>query len=188
MKYIPLLAAVLFSLGANSQNVQKIVFETSDSVAGYYLAVPPSSGSIKGVLVVFCPYRNPESILPETKLHNVAAASELLTVYASLGMRLLPDEHAMEWMDKVFSHILSRYGVDSSLFAVGGFEIAGMTVLRYAELAREHPRKFSIRPGVVFGIASPVDLTGLYRISERRTSRSLYRLVSVYYRCGLARQ
>src|SRR5258708_40342000 len=56
MKYIPLLAAVLFSLGVNSQYVQKLVFETSVSVAGYYLAVPPSSATIEGGLVVCCPY------------------------------------------------------------------------------------------------------------------------------------
>ena len=174
MKYSILLAAVFFFFRADCQNVQKVVVEASDSVTGYYLAIPPSSGNIKGVLVVFCPYRNPESILPETKLHNVAAASDLLTVYASMGMRLLPDESALGWMNKVFASILSRYKADSSLFAVGGFDLAGMSVLRYAELAREHPEQFSIHPGVIFGIASPVDLTGLYHLYERQIKKNYF--------------
>lgn len=174
MKNITLLAVVLFSLRADCQNVQKVVFDASDSVTGYYLAIPPSSGSIKGVLVVFCPYRNPESILPETRLHNVAAANDLLTVYASVGLRLLPDEQTLGWMDKVFSHVISRYGVDSSLFAVGGFDIAGMSVLRFAEQAREHPERYRLHPAVVFGIASPVDLTGLYHLYERQIKKNYF--------------
>jgi hypothetical protein len=174
MKYSILVAVVVFSLRADCQNIQKVVFEASDSVSGYYLAIPPSSGNIKGVLVVFCPYRGPESILPETKLHNVAAGNDLLTVYASLGMRLLPDESALGWMNKVFSSVLSRYKVDSSLFALGGFDLAGMSVLRYSELAREHSEQYGIHPGVVFGIASPVDLTGFYQLSERQIKKNFF--------------
>lgn len=174
MKYSILLAAVFFFFRVDCQNLQKVVFEAGDSVSGYYLAMPPSSGNIKGVLVVLCPYRNPESILPETKLHNVAAANDLLTVFASLGMRFLPDESALGWMNKIFASILSRYKVDSSAFAVGGFDLAGMSVLRYAELAREHPEQFSIHPGAIFGIASPVDLTGLYQLSERQIKKNYF--------------
>ena len=98
MKLSILLAAVFFFFRADCQNLQKVVVDASDSVYGYYLAMPPSSGNIKGALVVLCPYRNAESILPETKLHNVAAANDLLTVYVSVGMRLLPDESALGWM------------------------------------------------------------------------------------------
>ena len=174
MKYIILLAAIFFFFRADCQNVQKVVFEASDSASGYYLAIPPSSGTIKGVLVVFCPFRGPESILPETKLHNVAAGNDLLSVYASLGMRFLPDESSLGWMNKVFSSVLSRYKVDSSLFAVGGFDLAGMSVLRYTELTREHPEQFSIHPRVIFGIASPVDLTGLYQLSERQIKKNYF--------------
>jgi len=174
MKYSILLAAVFFFFRADGQNVQKVVVNASDSLTGYYLAMPPSSGNIKAVLVVWCPYRAPESILPETRLHNVAAANDLLTIYASLGMRLLPDESALGWMNKVFASVLSRYKVDSSAFAVGGFDLAGMSVLRYAELASEHPGVYSIHPKVVFGIASPVDLTGLYQLSERQIKKNYF--------------
>jgi len=174
MKCNFLLVLLLFSLGAYSQNVQKIIFDPSDSVAGYYLAIPPSSGTVRGVVVVVCPYRGPESILPETRLHNIAAASDLLTVFGSVGMRLLPDSLAMRRLDGMFSNIVSRFGVDTSLFAVGGFDLAGASVLRYAELARERPSEFAIHPKAVFGIAAPVDLTGYYRRCERQIRKNFF--------------
>jgi hypothetical protein len=176
MKYPILLAAAVLGLSAmaDCQNIQKNNFDPGDLTAGYYLAIPPASGAIRGVLVVFCPYRNPESILPETRLHNVAAANDLLTVYASVGMRLLPDTIAMEWMNKVFSHVLAQYKVDSPLFAVGGFDLAGMSVLRYAELAREFPAQYVIHPAVVFGIASPVDLAGFYHLNGRQVKKNFF--------------
>ncbi len=174
MKYSILFVALILSLRCDCQNIQKVVVDISDSTSGYYLAIPPSSGYIKGVLVIFCPYRSPESILPETKLHNVAAANDLLTIFASLGMRLLPDESALGWMNKVFASVVSRYKVDRSVFAVGGFDLAGMSVLRYAELAGKQPELYSIDPRVIFGIASPVDLTGLYQLSERQIKKNYF--------------
>jgi len=174
MKCNFLLVLLLFSVGAYSQNVQKIVFDPSDSVTGYYLAIPPLSGTIRGVVVVCCPYRGPESILPETRLHNIASSSDLLTVYCSTGSRLLPDSAAMRWMDRLFADVVSRYGADTSRFAVGGFDLAGSSVLRYAELAWEHPSEFAIHPGVVFGIAAPVDLTGYYHRCERQIRKNFF--------------
>ena len=174
MKRLFLLALLLCALGAYSQNVQKIVFESSDSLNGYYLAIPPSSGTIKGTLAVFCPFRNPESILPETRLHNIAAASDLLTVFCSTGMQLVPDSSTIQRMDRLFAHVISKFGVDSSRFAVGGFDLAGTCALRYAELAHERPENFRIQPGVVFGIAAPVDLTGLYHNYERQIRKNFF--------------
>ena len=174
MKCNFLLVLLLFSFGAYSQNIQKIVFDPSDSVAGYYLAIPPSSGTIRGVVAVLCPYRGPESILPETRLHNIAAASDLLTVYTSVGLRLLPDSSAMRRMDRLFANVISKFNVDSSHFVVGGFDLAGASALRYAELAREHPADFAEHPGGVFGIAAPVDLTEYYHRCQRQIRKNFF--------------
>jgi hypothetical protein len=170
--FLPVL--LLFSLGAYSQNVQKIVFDPGDSVTGYYLAIPPSSGTIRGVVVVVCPFRGPESILPETRLHNIAAASELLTVYASTGLRLLPDSAAMRRMDRLLADVISKFSVDTSRIALGGFDLAGASVLRYAELARERPAAWVVHPGVVFGIAAPVDMIGYYHRCERQVRKNYF--------------
>ena len=174
MKRNVLLFLLLLSLGAYSQNVQKIVFEPGDSVNGYYLAIPPLSGTVRGVLAVFCPFQKAESILPETRLHNIASATDLLTVYCSTGMRLLPDSSAIQLMDRVLAHVAGKFGADTSRFAVGGFDLAGTSVLRYTELAQEHPQDLSIHPHAVFGIAAPVDLTGLYHRYERQIKRNYF--------------
>jgi hypothetical protein len=155
-----------------AQNFERVVFDQADSVNGYYLAVRPLSGVIRGVVVVFRAFRGPESIPPETKLHNVAAANNILTIYASIGWRLTPGVVAEERMNRLFAHVLSQYKVDSSLFAVGGFDVGGTAVLRYAELAQEHPDQYVIHPRVVFGIASPVDMGGLYRQCERQLRKN----------------
>jgi len=81
MKCNFLLVLLLFSTGAYSQNLQKIIFEPSDSLNGYYLAIPPSSGTVRGVLAVFCPYQKAESILPETRLEHVQALARHVHQY-----------------------------------------------------------------------------------------------------------
>ena len=154
------------------QNMEKVVFDTADSVNGYYLAARPFSGAIKGVVVVFTAFRGPESIVPETKLHNVAAANDLLTVYASVWVRVSPGAAEMDRMNRLFAHVLEKFGADSARFAVGGFDVAGMAVLRYAELASEHPEQYAIRPRAVFGIDAPVDLGGLQQMCERQVRKN----------------
>ena len=92
MKSLSILAmTLLLFCAAEGQSVEKVSFDAADSTNGYYLAIPPGSQTIRGVLVFFCTFRSPESLLSETRLHNIAAAGDLLTIYASLGRELLPD-------------------------------------------------------------------------------------------------
>lgn len=155
-----------------AQNFEKVVFDQADSTNGYYLAIRPLSGTIKGVVVVFTWYIPPESIPPETKLHNVAAVNNLLTIYASTGKHVAPSAAVMEHMNRLFTDVMARYKADSSVFAIGGGDIAGLSVLRYAELAKEHPEQYVIRPKAVFGISAAVDLGGDYRIFERELRKN----------------
>ena len=71
--------------------MEKVIYDTADSTSGYYLAFPPASHQIRGVLVLFCDFTSPESLLPETRLHSIASAGDLLTVYASLGTSIFAD-------------------------------------------------------------------------------------------------
>lgn len=173
MKRFLLLATTIVPfLTATCQQVQKFTFNPADSGSGYYLAIPPNSGDIRAVLVVFCAFRGPESILPETKLHNVAAANDMLTVYASIGRRLLPNQEAMEQINRVFQHVVAQFKPDTALFAVGGYDVASMAVLRYAEEAWTNPDRWAIRPKAVFDIAGPVDLGALVHQSERQIKKN----------------
>lgn len=171
MKTLLLVATLLNGLLVQAQNFEKVVFDQADSANGYYLAVRPLSGAIKGVVVVFTWFKVPESIPPETKLHNVAAVNDLLTIYASTGRNVAPSATVMERMNRLFTHVMTHFSVDSSVFALGGGDMAGLSVLRYAELAQEHPEQYAIRPRAVFGVSAAVDLAGDYRIYERELRR-----------------
>jgi hypothetical protein len=175
MKYL-LSFLIPFSLSATAicQPAEKIFFNDGDSITNYYLAIPPTTGSIKVTLVLLCPYRNPESILPETMLQNVAAANVILTVYASVGMHFIPDDSALEHINKLMANVISKYHADTSMFVLAGYDLAGLTVLRYTELSNEHPDQFIVQPKIIFGIASPVDLTGLYNLCQRQIIKNYF--------------
>jgi hypothetical protein len=169
-----LFAMVLSFLGVAgfAQNAEKISFDTHDSTNGYYIAVPPVSNLIKGVVVLFCNFRPPEKMLPETKLHNVAAVSDLLTVYASLGNKLFADTPATDRISAILNHVVAKYKADTASFVLGGFGEAGAVVLRYTELAYEYPDRFAIRPRALFGVSPSVDLLGFYHLCERQIKKN----------------
>ena len=173
MKRFLLLSTTIVSfLMAGAQQIQKYIFNPADSATGYYLAIPPGSGNIRAVLVVFCAFRGPETILPETKLHNVAAANDILTIYASVGRRILPDSGTMEQLNHVFRHVVAQFKPDTANFAVGGYDMAAMAVLRYEEEAWTNPGRWAVRPKLVFDIAGPVDLGSLVHQLERQIKKN----------------
>ena len=51
---------------------------------------------------------------------------------------------------------------------------AGTTALRYTELCYENPSRYPLLPKAVFGINTPVDLTGLARWSEAEIKKNYY--------------
>ncbi len=175
MKFITLFIACLFlSAATTCQSIEKVSFNDGDTTTNYYLAIPPTSGNIKATLVLLCPYRNPESILPETMLHNVAANNDILTVYASVGMHFIPNDSTLQHINKLISHVVSKYHADTSMFVLAGYDVAGLTVLKYTELSNQHPQEFIVQPKIVFGIASPVDLTALYNLCQRQIMKNYF--------------
>jgi len=169
-----LLTVFLLSLSARGQYMEKVIYDAADSSNGYYLAIPPASHQIRGVLVLFCDFRSPESLLPETRLHNIASAGDLLTVYASLGTSILPDSATLLQMNAILRHITAKYSADTASFVIGGFDLAGTIVLRFTELAWQDPARFTLRPKGVFAVASCVDLTSLYHIGERQIKKNYF--------------
>jgi hypothetical protein len=167
-----LMLFILLPAIAVCQNSEKIVFDPADSTHGYYLAVPPRSGYPRGVLVLLCSYNGPENMLAETKLHNVAYNNDILTVMASTGLEVLADEPAVRRIESIVRDVMKRFSVDSSKFALAGYDIAGDIALRYTEMSYEHPAEFSVHPKAVFGIDCPVDLFGFYHRCERTIKKN----------------
>ncbi|HEV3325111.1 MAG TPA: hypothetical protein VG052_05880 [Puia sp.] len=169
-----LLTVFLLSLSARGQYMEKVIYDAADSSNAYYIAIPPASHQIRGVLVLFCDFRSPESLLPETRLHNIASAGNLLTVYASLGPSLFADSATLLRMNAILRHITTKYSADTASFVIGGFDLAGTIVLRFSELAFQDPARFILRPRGVFAAASCVDLTSLYHTSKRQIKKNYF--------------
>ncbi len=57
-------------------------------------------------------------------------------------------------------------------FVIGGFSAGGMISLRYVELCKEHPTKYSVNPRAVFAVDSPVDLIDLWSFFEKQIDKN----------------
>jgi len=158
--------------GAYAQNYEKVWFDKTDSVYGYYTVIRPTSQRIQGAVVLFDGYGGDAStFLAETKIHNVASANELLTVCIPTGLRMFLDDAHFEIIRRILDEVSKNYGINKEKFAMGGFSAGGTVALRYVELCYEHPKEFDIQPKALFTGDSPVDLLGLYQSSKRLLSR-----------------
>ena len=158
----------------NSQNTEKIIFNSSDSANDYYLAIPPLSGNIKGVQVLLASFMPPEFILSESKLQNVAYGNDLLTIVASLGPELSADSVSVNRMNTILKNVIHHYSVDTYGFAIGALGYAGNIVLRYTEMCYENPGQFPLLPKAVYVINCPVDLPGLVHWCEAEIKKNYF--------------
>lgn len=174
MKAFTILFALVTFLSTSglSQIIEKVVFDSKDTIDGYYLAIRPQSNNIKGVVVLFNSFSSPERMLPETKLHNVAYANDLLTIAVSMKQKLYADTVTIERLNVILKHIATKYAADTSKFALAGYDFAGNIALRYTELTQENPSQFLVHPKAVIAIDSPVDLFGLWYWCERQIKRN----------------
>lgn len=138
----------------------------------YYLAVPPASGEIKGVLVLLPGFsQKAESIFPETKLHNVAYVNDLLTIAVAGGRKLYADETVIEKLNTTIAHVKEKYNVPSDRFILGGFSAGGTLSLRYAEYCNEYNDTAPIAPRAVFSVDAPVDLFHIWSYFQRELKK-----------------
>jgi hypothetical protein len=173
--FVLLIVSVIFlHVEASCQNIEKVSFDTKDSTTGYYLAIRPKSKEIKGVVVLLSSFMMAEDLLPETKLHNVAYANDLLTIVAYMRQKLYADSSAVQRINVILKDVVAKFSVDTSKFVLAGYDEAGNIALRYTELTYEHPLQFLIKPKAVFGIDTPVDLFGLWHWSERQIKKNYF--------------
>src|SRR5664279_5211008 len=157
-----------------SQLTEKIVFNSQDSANDYYLAVPPVSGNIQGVLVLVSSFASPEYIFTESKLPNTASGNDLLTIMASMGTGLWADSISVVRMNRILNHVIKHYSADTSKFALGALGYAGNITLRYTEMCYKNPGQFPVVPKAVFAISCPVDLTGLAQWCAHEIKKNYY--------------
>jgi hypothetical protein len=162
------------SFAGFSQLTEKIVFNNKDSSNDYYLAIPPISGNIQGVMVLLSSFASPEYIFTESKLPNTAMGNDLLTIIASLGTSLWADSASVSRINQILTHVVNHYSTDTGKFVIGALGYAGNTSLRYTEMCYEKPGQFPLLPKAVFAISCPVDLTGLAQWCEREIKKNYF--------------
>lgn len=163
VKICALLLLSYFIRPASAQTPQNILLFPSDTVYGNYLAIPPKSDTIKGVLVLFPGYcQRVESIFPETKLHIEAYNNHLLTIAFAPGSKLYVDSVTTVRLDALFKDVMKRWKVKPENFVLSGFSAGGLVAMRYTEMCNEHPELRPIKPTGVFTVDSPIDLFTLW--------------------------
>lgn len=153
-----------------SQNHRKVSF--GDNPDDYFLEVEPASHSIKTVLVLMPGFGQlPESIFPETKIHNVAYLHDILVVAIGGGPKLYLDDTVKQKLDKAMSFVKETYGVQKDQFVIGGFSAGGTINMRYTEYCYENPDEAPIQPLGVFSVDSPIDLFHIWNYFQREIAK-----------------
>lgn len=159
---------LLIAQYSQSQTINKIIIDSSDTSYGYYLAVPPSQDSIGGVIILFAGYgQQADCIFPETRIQNIAYNNNILTIAYSPGSKLYVDSATEKQLNTLFNDILKRYNITPEKFILGGFSAGGVIALRYTELCKQYPLKYPIDPKGVFMVDSPIDIFTLWTTFEQ---------------------
>lgn len=156
------------SQNTDAQTIKKIILDEHDTHSGYYLVVEPQNkDSISGALVLLAGFGQiSEATPPETKLHNIAYANNILTVFYAGGNKLYADSITQAKLSKVINDIIKRYKVNKNNFVLGGYSAGGMLAMRYVELCYEFPDKFPIQAKGIFTVDSPIDIFTIYELLE----------------------
>ena len=155
-----------------SQQPEKIWFNKSDSVYGYYVVIPPATKRVQGALVLLDGYAgNADGFFADTRLQNVAYVNDLLTVCVPTGMRLYADTSMLGLLNRILNDTMAKYNLRKDQFAIGGFSAGGIIAVRYAELCHEKPAQYAVLPKAVFDIDSPLDLVSLNKMAQKELKR-----------------
>ncbi len=166
--------ATVFALvawAAHGQSHKKI--EAPDGRFEPYFVVEPK-GEIRGAMVLLPGgSQEPESIFPETKLHNVAYLHNILVIAMSYGKTTiyLTDE-VLGRMDAVLADAMVRYGIPRDKFVIGGYSAGGTTALSYTVHCKQHTETALIDPQAVFTADSPVDVAVVWYTLQRELKKN----------------
>jgi len=147
--------------------------EIKDPTVNNYFVVEPKS-EIKGAMILL-PGASlvPESIFPETKLHNVAYLHNILVVALDYGKNnIYLTDNDLHKIDVVLTDVIKRYTVPKDKFVIGGYSGGGINSLNYTIHCKQFPEKAVIDPQGVFTADAPVDLTEVWYSLNREIEKN----------------
>ena len=140
----------------------------------YYYALVPKE-TIKGVLVLLpSTLEETESVLENNKeLCRLAFDKGIMTVVPSTNAHICLDEPVLDFLNKTFADVISRYGAPKDKFIIGGFSLGGIVSLRYTEMAYENASQVSAIPCAAFSVDGPVDFITMYEQFENDIKKNI---------------
>ncbi len=147
--------------------------EIQDPTVNNYFVVEPK-GEIKGAMILLpgASYA-PESIFPETKLHNVAYLHNILVVALDYGKNnIYLTDNDLHKINIVLTDVMKKYAVSKDKFVIGGYSGGGINSLNYTIHCKQFPEKAVIDPQGVFTADAPVDLTEVYYSLNREIEKN----------------
>lgn len=164
----------LFSVCALlAQQPQKIVFNSSDTLYGYYTITIPQTEKKKVLLVLMDGYGgNAVNFLTETGIDEAAYKKNIVTLCIPTGPRLYADTNIVALLNKAISQTLATYNIPKTKLVMGGFSSGGTILLRYAQMCSANPALYPAVPKMLFTCDSPVDLAGLYHSASKQLTNN----------------
>lgn len=172
MKKICILFLLACFVPGLSGQVIKEIKSKHHSIAPYFIVEPKDE--ILGVMVLLPGGSlNPESIFPETKLHNVAYLHNIMVVALDYGKTTIYlTDSVLHKMNMVLMEVMENYKIPRDKFVIGGYSAGGITALCYTVYCKQYPEKAVIDPQAVFTADSPVDIAEVWHTLNRELQKN----------------
>jgi hypothetical protein len=174
MRFLLISCFVFFTVCSHTQTIEKVVFNPSNPLMGYYLQVQPLSGQIDQVLLLLPGFsQRPESIFTESQLPYVASANNILTLAVAGGPTLFANDFPIQNLHQMLAKVQEEYPeIAQKTWVIGGFSAGGSIALRYVEFCNEKEGNCPIDFKAVFAVDSPVDVIDFWKYMEREIERN----------------
>ena len=177
MKRASILLLIFIAIVSCKQNKQEKAPLTAEKIKfteiikeDYELYTP--NKEIKGVLILFGGYpENADDIKREFQILEIARENSIAVLLSNFNQKLWLEESEKYQLAKELQNIVIENQLPTENIFVGGFSSGGVVSLLISDFIIGM-KQFYIDPKGVFIVDSPIDLTALYKSSEKNIERN----------------
>jgi len=167
---------LIVSCKQNNKEKEQIVTEKiqiTEIVKEDYELYKPNK-EIKGVLILFGGYpENADDIKREFQILDIARENSIAVLLSNFNQKLWLEESEKHQLAKKLQDIVVENELPTENIFVGGFSSGGVVSLLISDFIIGM-KQFYIDPKGVFIVDSPIDLTALYKSSEKNIERNFF--------------
>ena len=177
MKKASILLLIFIAVVSCNQNKQEKKQTTTEKIKfteiikeDYELYKP--NKEIKGVLILFGGYpENADDIKREFQIIDIARENSIAVLLSNFNQKLWLEENEKHQLARKLQDIIIKNQLPTENIFVGGFSSGGVISLLISDFI-VGMKQFYIDPKGVFIVDSPIDLTALYKSSEKNIERN----------------